>query len=159
MPKIWKIVAIAPIPKNSSPSLGDLRPISLLPFPGIFLERMVLDSKRPLKNYGKDQYGFRPKSSTLCAFNKREPFHDKLTSFLDDRSTCVALTIAVDYSKAFDKLKHDLIINRLIACDFPNNFVRWIQSYTVYLSNRKQFTKNWYNVEHKHSRFIWGSSI
>jgi hypothetical protein len=137
VPKLWKVAAIAPIPKTSSPTLNDLRPISLLPFPGKILERIVLNSlkNRFLKNYGDNQYGFRPKSSTQCALIS---LNEKLTSFLDDKSTCGAIVVAYDYSKAFDKLRHDLIIDRLVACDFPQDCIIWIKNY---LSDRQQFTK------------------
>jgi len=137
VPKVWKIANIAPIPKSNPPSVNDLRPISLLPLPGKVLERIVLNSVRDkfLKSYGDDQYGFRPRSSTQCALIA---LHENLTSYLDDERTCGALIIAYDYSKAFDKLRHDLVIDRMIECGFPQDFILWI---TSYLSDRLQLTK------------------
>ena len=137
VPKIWKTASIAPVPKSTAPSLNELRPISLLPFSSKVFERIVLNSVKDkfLASYGNDQYGFRPRSSTQCALIA---LHENLTTYLDNEQTCGAVVIAYDYSKAFDKLRHDLIIDRMIECDFPQDFILWINSY---LSDRFQFTK------------------
>ena len=134
VPKIWKMAHICPIPKSTPAKLNDLRPISILPFPGKLLERLVLTSIKDtlLKHYDDSQFGFRPKSSTTAAVIS---LHESLTKFLDDPATCGAMIATYDYSKAFDRLRTDIIINRLMQCQLPKSFIQWIFSY---LTNRHQ---------------------
>ena len=72
VPDEWKVATIVPLPKVNNPrTASDMRPISLLPFPGKILE--ILISKR-LKNYlginnilSSKQHGFREKKiNSLC---------------------------------------------------------------------------------------------
>jgi len=137
VPVLWKHASICPIPKTSSPSLRDLRPISLLRFPAKLLEKCVLASvrERILQHYDSTQFGFRPKSSTQCALVS---LHDAMTRFLDDPNTSGAMIIAYDYSKAFDRLRTNLILKRLVACGFPSEFIVWARSY---LCGRYQSTQ------------------
>ena len=138
VPDVWKIAAVCPIPKTQSPSTADeLRPISLLPVPSKILERVVLHSSRCLflRAYGDDQYGFRDASSTSCALIS---LHDHITSCLDRTSVSGVQVIAYDFSKAFDRVRHDVILRRLTECDMPPQLILWISSY---LHHRKQYVK------------------
>ena len=137
VPRLWKEAVISPIPKNSTPTLNDLRPISLLRLPAKLLERIVVSSikTKMLNNYDDCQYGFRPGSSTQCAVIA---LTDHLTKYLDHPSTCGALIVSYDYSKAFDRLRTDLIVQRLIDCEFPPKCVKWI---LYYLTARTQHVK------------------
>lgn len=137
MPKVWKTAFICPIPKSTPAKLNALRPISLLCLPGKLLERFVLTSVKEtiLKNYDDSQFGFRPRSSCSAAIIS---LHDHLTEFLDDPTTCGAMIATYDYSKAFDRLRTDIIINRLVQCRLPMGFVQWILSY---LTDRYQQVK------------------
>ena len=137
VPVCWKTASVVPVPKISNPSIDDIRPISLLPAPIKILERLVLEAVRNslLSYYGPHQYGFRPKSSTLCALIT---LHDHMTSYLDRCDVAGVQIVTYDYSKAFDKLKSNIIIDRLMECHFPSGFLRWSGSY---LSNRQQRVK------------------
>ena len=137
IPAAWKVSAVNPIPKTSAPTLNDLRPISLLSYPAKILERIILSSVKNvfLSNYDDFQYGFRPSSSTQCAL---VALQDYQTSYLDDPKTCGTLVISYDYSKAFDTLSSNLILKRLMDCDFPAKFVQWTFNY---LSERKQYVQ------------------
>ena len=118
IPKLWKKGSVVPIPKTRAPKLEDIRPISLLPTPVKILEKIVLTSMKEqlLQNYGRCQFGFRPGSSTQCALVS---LHNYVTRHLDDSSTFAVLLISYDYSKAFDRLRSDIVINRLKDCNFP----------------------------------------
>ena len=137
IPKIWKKSAITPIPKTPSPSLNDLRPISILPLPAIILEKLILNSVKDqlMESYDAQQFGFRTHSSTLCALTS---LNESLTRYLDNSNTSGAMIISYDYSKAFDMLRHDLILKRLTECKLPSKFIRWV---TNYLSDRSQYVK------------------
>ena len=137
VPNIWKVSSICPIPKGQTPSISDIRPISLLPFPAKLLEKLVVESLKDkfIDCFGRQQFGFRPNSSTQCALVS---LHEHLTQYLDDSSTDGAMLISYDMSKAFDTLTRDVILQRLIACKFPQQFLHWIRSY---LAHRKQFVR------------------
>ena len=136
VPNIWKISAVTPIPKCSRPTLQDLRPISLLSTP--FLEIIVLRSDIQqffMNNFDANQFGFRPRSSTLCALISLDEYVSK---HLDNISTAGVAVVSYDLSKAFDKLPHCRIIERLVQLNFPNNFIEWVSSY---LDQRQQFVR------------------
>ena len=136
-PHPWKRVVITPVPKVRNPTMADIRPISLLPPLAKIMERVVLSSVKNqlLKNYGTNQFGFRPHSSTQCALTY---LHNQVTIYLDDPSTSGVAVIAYDYSKAFDRLRFDLIIQRLVDCDFPPKSIVWIADY---LKHRTQIVR------------------
>ena len=137
VPQVWKTSAVTPVPKVSKPTLNDIRPISILPTPAKLLEILVLRSVKHwfMETFEKDQYGFRPGSSTLCALLSLE---EKVSTYLDDRSTAGVVVMSYDLSKAFDKLPHHQIINRLNHLSFPCGFIEWVVSY---LCQRSQFVR------------------
>ena len=134
VPASWKHAVVVPIPKSRKPNIQDLRPVSLLPVPIKILERLVLNAvKKDLINgYGPDQFGFRPKSSTVCALIS---LHDYWTRCFEDDDISGLQIIAYDFSKAFDRIKCETVMDRLIECSLPLPIVAWIQSY---LTQRKQ---------------------
>jgi hypothetical protein len=137
VPRTWKSSVVTPIPKTRTPNVGDIRPISLITPVAKILERIILTSLKEkfLDCYDSKQFGFRPNSSTLCALAS---LHNCVTNFLEDSSIFGVLIIAYDYSKAFDRLRSDLIIKRLIDEKFPSMAVQWISNY---LNGRSQTVK------------------
>ena len=108
MPHCWKMDDVVPIPKCSSPSAGDYRPISLVPLIGKIFERIILKSVKHdlLSLYSKQQHAFRPHGSTTSALVQ---MHDTITRYLDmPNITAVRLT-CLDLSKAFDKYSYNTI--------------------------------------------------
>ena len=134
MPSLFKFAHVSPIPKCANPSLKDIRPISLLPLPAKIFEKIVVNSMYHFifSKYDNCQYGFRPKSSTTCALIK---VIDSISLLLDLPNVNAVQILSYDYSKAFDILRHDVIVNNLMLLDFPSNFVLFIADY---LSNRTQ---------------------
>ena len=57
-----------------------------------------------IANYGNNQFGFRPKYSTIHAYIK---VHDHITRFLESRQVKAVLIISFDMRKAFDSLNHE----------------------------------------------------
>jgi hypothetical protein len=133
-PKRWKSAHVCPIPKTNPPDLEKLRPISLLPIPSKVLERLVLNSvvARFYENFGPNQFGCRPFSSTTCAVIKL--IHHAY-SLLELANVTGVKIITYDFTKAFDRLSHQRILDRLTDTRFPAPFVTWTQDY---LSGRTQ---------------------
>ena len=134
VPRQWKIANIVPIPKKRNPSIHDLRPISLLPIFAKICEKVVLSSikERLCELFGREQFGFRPKSSTVLSHIK---LHDFITAQLEAVSTKGVLLISFDMRRAFDSLNHEALMQTLCGSNLPIGFVQWCADY---LQNRQQ---------------------
>ena len=134
VPVRWKKANVVPIPKRNCSSASDFRPISLLPLASKILEKIVLASvKDSLINlYGRNQFGFRPGSSTLLA---HITMHEFITRQLDLTTVHGVILITFDMKKAFDSLSHECLLNTLSDGGLPRNFILWTKSF---LQSRKQ---------------------
>lgn len=137
-PTSWKHAQVTPIPKNRSPQqLSDLRPISILSGLSKLFEKIMADQ---LAEYLEKnsilpgvQSGFRPGySSTGVLLGVT----DDILRSLDD-SKCVALFL-LDFSRAFDTVKHDILLAVLGSCGVRENALRLFESY---LAGRSQSVK------------------
>jgi hypothetical protein len=61
--------------------------------------------------------------------------HDSITRSLENPTIGGVQITSYDYSKAFDTLKHDIIIRKVLEKKFPTGFVLWLNNY---LQNRSQ---------------------
>ena len=68
------------------------------------LETLVLNRYKSLfvSNYGPDQYGFKPQSSTLCALVR---IYDFITCSLDNPDIFGVQIVSYDFSKRLISLK------------------------------------------------------
>ena len=137
VPTAWKCAKVIPIPKSSSMKPDELRPISILPTAVKVMEKLLLKriQRKTLNCIGPNQFGFRPSSSTTCALIA---LHDFYTGCLERSDVTGFQVTAYDFSKAFDRLKHDIVLKRLLSCNFPRGVIHWIKSY---LENRTQFVQ------------------
>ena len=63
---------------------------------------------------------------------------DHITLTLEKKNVAGVQITAYDFSKAFDRLRHDVILQRMIECSMPNELISWIESY---LEDRTQCVK------------------
>ena len=135
-PDAYKRAEIIPIPKCNPPSaLTDLRPISKTPIGGKMIESIMMkelekDTKGKLDD---DQYGNTKGSSTTHYLIK---LTDEAYRNTDIGKATTAVTI--DYSKAFDYVHHDVLIDKLIKLEVRGSVIKMI---TSFLSNRQHCTK------------------
>ena len=133
-PAIWKSAEVIPVPKTNPPRRidSDLRPISLLPVLAkvfeSFIHDWVLDFLRPTLD--PLQFGSLKGRSTLHALTS--VLHS-WQSALDKGHSVRALF--VDYSKAFDRVNHNILLQKLLDRQVPHYLIKWLFSY---LSNRQQ---------------------
>ena len=120
VPENWKNVEVIPLPKCNHPNINQLRPISLLYTPIKIMEKILLKKLKSMFNniIDRNQYGFKPKSSTTCALLDIQEF---ITSQLDKHSTSAVALITIDFSKAFDRIDHALLITKLSKITGPTN--------------------------------------
>ena len=136
-PSSWKIAQITPLPKEGDLTCcNNYRPISLLPLPGKIAEKIVhsrlsqyLENNKILN---KKQGGFRKNNSTI---NSVSEFSHEIYEAINHKN--ISLATFIDFSKAFDTVNHQILLEKLKICGINNNNKNWIQNY---LSNRKQST-------------------
>ena len=139
----WKRAVITPNFKSGKKSLiVSYRPVGILPKLSLVFEKLLFKSlypiiKNQLSNY---QFGFRKGRSTVTQLLL---FPNELFNNLDNGEIyCFYL----DFSKAFDKVPHSILLHKLSLFGLGGNLLRLISSY---LSNRVQCIK----VCHSYSRW------
>ena len=83
--------------------------------------------------FGENQHAFRPQGSTVSAL---VDIHNFITLSLENPSTTDVRVTCLDFSKAFDKLHHNRLINHLNALNLNHGFLRWLTSYLCCRSQR-----------------------
>jgi len=137
-PSLWKVADIIPIPKSSTISIENTRPISLLPVPAKIAEKVVLmDMKDRLTSLlGEHQFAIRRHSSTTHAVIA---VHDALTKCADDRAYGSVVFVSFDFSKAFDKVEHSLLLSKIGETNLPGGFKLLIENYLRDRSQRVRY--------------------
>ena len=137
----WKSSVIAPVPKVPRPAgCSDYRPISVTPIVSRLLEKsMVTKFVYPIfvhpscAHLFHDQFAFRPTGSTTAALiNLVHNLADLLQTY-----PYVHL-IALDFSKAFDTVRHSTLMQKFSKLPSQDNIYNWI---TNFLMDRDHCTK------------------
>lgn len=128
-PDIWKKAQIIPVPKIAAPTLPkDYRPVSILCVLAKVFEKVVFNQITPYLNehnlINNCQSGFRKGHNTTTALIK---VADDIREAIDKRE--LSLLILFDFSKAFDKVHHDLLLTKLKSFGFSALTINWFQSY------------------------------
>ena len=139
IPECWKRADVVPLAKVNPPKTiqKDLRPVSLTPsisksclehFVFVWLWECVKDQIHPI------QYGGRKGSSPVYALIKM--LHDWYSG-TDKPSTLVDIVL-IDYQKAFDRINHNIVLQKLEIMGVPQFLLNWV---TAFLHDRKQRVK------------------
>lgn len=131
LPSEWRIHLISPIPKSGDlSSVTNYRPISLLCVISKVLERLIYDKIIDFvsTSISNNQFGFLQSRSTT----------QQLLLFLDTLHTSLSRdthfdTIYLDFSKAFDRVPHNLLLLKLQSIGITGDLWKFFESY---LSNR-----------------------
>ena len=103
------------------------RPISLLCPASKVLERLVVPFVSPYIPLADTQHGFRAGRSTTTALLPLS--YQIARGFNDDRPPRRTVVMAVDFSKAFDRVDHNALLRILQECGMEANTVRWLRTY------------------------------
>lgn len=135
-PTAWKRSVVIPIPKKGDRHLMEnTRPISLIHICGKLLEKIVnsLITTYIINNQiiTNQQYGFMKNKSTIGCITSlcQDLFHNINSNNL----TCC---LFLDYSKAFDSVNHEILLEKLRRYGFSDT--SWFESY---LSDRTQLVR------------------
>lgn len=134
-PNVWKKSLVLPVPKKmNSTEFKDWRPVSIICVMAKIFEKIVhkqiCDYLDQFNLIDDCQSGFTKGSSTITALIQ---VTDDIKEAIDHR--LLTLLILFDFSKAFDRVHHDLLLVKLNDLGFSEHAVSWFQSY---LSNRLQ---------------------
>lgn len=151
IPDELKIALIKPIYKQGQQSIfKNYRPIAILSTIEKILERYVSNHlNKYLKTHSlinNKQYGFQTGKSTttlLCNFSE----------FVNSKLNCnkIILALFIDYSKAFDTIRHDKMLNILSDIGVRGKMLKWFENY---LKDRRMLVKiNNLNSNEKLSKF------
>ena len=138
-PDVLKIARVIPLYKSGDRNnIGNYRPISLLPVFSKIFEKLIhkrvlafLDKHSVLYN---KQFGFRKRHSTIHALNTAIT---QIIHSLNRNETVFG--IFLDFSKAFDTIKHDILLEKLEHYGIRGITLNLFKSY---LNNRKQCVFN-----------------
>jgi len=128
VPDIWKSAIVIPAPEVHPPKTisSDLRPISLLPVLGKILESFVADWLCDFLAPTLDPNQFSSLKGRSTAHALVSVLHS-WCSTLDQGGSVRALF--VDFTKAFDRVDHNIILTKLKDRGIPHCLVKWFHSY------------------------------
>ena len=138
VPKSMKAAKIKPLHKSGNRTdCCNYRPISILPIFSKILEKIA---NNQILNYIENQgllnacqFGFRRGKGTsqaLAVF-----IENAFTAFNDGK--CI-IGVFIDFSKAFDTIDHEILLEKLKLFNFNKSAINWIKSF---LSSRTQQTQ------------------
>ena len=137
VPTEWKLANVVPLYKSGdSHDMSNYRPRSLCSTVGKILEKLV--SKHLVKHMYTSgiitdaQHGFIPKRS--CITQLTTLYHE-WTETIDVHKPPRIDVIFLDWSKAFDRVSHKILLDTLHKYGICGSVLNWFQSY---LSNRSQ---------------------
>ena len=129
IPPIWKVGRIIPLPKPGKPEneATSYRPISILSPVAKLAESLILPTMKAHLLPAAHQHGFRKLHSTTTALHA---IHHQVTTGLNQKKPASrTLMVAIDLSKAFDCVNHDILIEDLHQSTLPGGIKRWVSAY------------------------------
>jgi len=132
VPNQWKQARVRPVPKTPSPQrAADYRPISVTPVLSRIVERLVVRryiypvlSSPPPSLHFADQFAVRPTGSTTAAIIAL------LHTVINLLSTePYVIVISLDFSKAFDSVRHSRLLHKFAQLDLPDHIYYWLANY------------------------------
>ena len=162
VPSQWKEASIRPHPKVPSPTQpAEFRPISVTPILTRILERVIVRRflypafLSPMANLAfSNQFAFRPSGSPTAAIIS---ILDTISKMLLDNPYVVV--ISIDFSKAFDSVRHYTLLEKLAQLDIPDQIYNWLVNFFSGHSHRTEYHGQQSTVQMINASIIQGSAI
>lgn len=142
IPDLLKTSLIRPIFKSGTKTdYNNYRPIAILPIIEKVLEEIVVRRLNDFLNkydlINKNQYGFQKGKNINKLLGL---FSNHINQNLSKNMSCLALFI--DFSKAFDTLSHEKLVNVLERSGIRGHSINWFKNYLQCRSFRVKIDKN-----------------
>lgn len=142
-PSDLKTGIVRPIHKKGKINdLSNYRPITILPVINKIIEKYICDQihtyYRENDIISKAQYGFQSKKSTAQLLSN---FTDEVNKYLNDKQHVIL--VFIDFSKAFDTLRHNILLKTLENSGIRGTLLDWCKEY---LRNRSYCVKVGHNL-------------
>jgi len=132
VPQQWKKACITPIPKVTHPvQASDYRPISITPVLSRMLEKHLVKTfiypalqQPPPGLHFADQFAFRPTGSTDAALIT---LLHTVFNILDTQP--YVRVFGLDFSKAFDTVRHATLMKKMACLALPDAIYNWINDF------------------------------
>ena len=135
VPLIWKSANVVTIPKVNPPvQENDLRPISLTPVLAKLLESYIYKWlwKEYLPHIDKSQFGsVRGSSTVLALIDLLQNWYSQT----DSKKQALQILL-VDFAKAFDRINHVIILDKLVRLGVNSVLVNWINAFLYHRQQR-----------------------
>jgi len=159
VPNQWKMAIITPIPKTAKAvEAAEFRPISVTSVLSRMSERMI--AKKFIINSivcsekFKDQYAFRPSSSTTAAIIATVK---EIVTILEHAK--YARLIQLDFSKAFDTVRHKTLFEKLSNLNISIEIYNWLHSFFYQHRQCTKFKGQLSSLTSVNSGVIQGSAL
>ena len=129
IPSLWKTGKIIPLLKPGKPADQgkSYRPVSILSPPAKILESLLLPYVTESIKLADHQHGFRKGRSTTTALNK---INDHINTGLNRKPPVHrTVSVAIDLSRAFDTVDHDLLLKDIKALPLNDHIKRFLCAY------------------------------
>ena len=152
--RAWpKTAEVTPILKCGNPDVpNNYRPFSLLPIVSKVTERLVhgqlMEYLIGNNKLAVHQSGNRKLHSTETALLY---VTDQLLQVMDDKK--VSIMVLLDMSKAFDSIRHDVLLSKLQSLDFSQSALDWFLSYLSTENNASELVTQFLKFSHSSSEF------
>ena len=162
VPDQWITAYIRPVPKVATPTGPiDFRPISVTPVLSRTYEKLIVKQfiypamlDPPIELTFADQFAFRPAGSCTAAIIAL--LHTVSTMLLDNPYVIV---ITLDFSKAFDTVRHSALAMKLSLLNIPDGVYNWIVHFLVRHEHCTAFDGNMSSTVKVTASVIQGSVI
>ena len=145
-PSSWKRANVNPLPKVDIPkNKSDYRGINITPVIARAFEKCVYNTHvrdTVEQNLSSTQFAYSQGGSSSNALVAMQHINE----YLDDPNCDAVRLFAIDFSKAFDSVKHDLLATKLKQLTLKQQVINW---YLSILGDRQQrvicnnFTEKW----------------
>ncbi|KAJ7404858.1 hypothetical protein WISP_143114 [Willisornis vidua] len=129
VPDDWKLANVTPIHKTGcKQDPGNYRPVSLTSVPGRVMEQFILSAITQHLQDGQgirpSQHGFRRVRSCLTSLIS---FYNQVTHLVDQGKAVDV--VYLDFSKAFDTVSHNTLLEKLAAHSLDRGTLCWVKSW------------------------------
>ena len=131
LPQTWRTALIVPVPKaGKSAGIDAHRPISLTSCVGKVLERMIAARLQHLAEdrglWVQEQAGFRRRR---CCEDQVLRLSQSVSDGFQRVPSQRTLLAMLDYSKAFDTVWREALLDKLMEAGIPGRFVAWVSGF------------------------------